>query len=112
MMKLNIDKGKALFVRRESQTWYHLRLVLFEQFVLVIRDSMNWILFVLLIYTFIGALLIWRNMRGLSVKANPGEWIALIFFWPFSLRFFAQLAMVQSMIKDLEEWGDSQDQET
>jgi hypothetical protein len=73
---------------------------------------MNWILFILLIYTLIGALLIWRYMRGLSVKAKAGEWIALIFMWPFSLRFFAQLAMMQAMIEDLEHWSQSQEPES
>jgi hypothetical protein len=72
---------------------------------------MNWIFFALLIYTFIGSLLIVRTMRGLNVQASPGEWIVILFLWPICLRFFAQLSMVQAMIKELEHWSHYQDQE-
>ena len=46
------------------------------------------------------------------VQANLGEWIVLILLWPLSLRFYAQLAMVQSMIQNLEQWEDNQGQQT
>jgi hypothetical protein len=51
-------------------------------------------------------------MRGLHVQANLGEWVVLILLWPLSLKIYAQLAMVQAMIQNLEHWSDAQDQET
>jgi hypothetical protein len=73
---------------------------------------MNWILLILFIYTLTGSVLASRNMRGLHVQANLSEWVVLILLWPLSLKIYAQLAMVQSMIRDLEHWSDNQDQET
>ena len=73
---------------------------------------MNWILLILFIHTLIGSVLASHNMRGLHVQANLGEWIVLILLWPLSLRIYAQMAMVQSMIQNLEHWSDNQDQET
>jgi hypothetical protein len=73
---------------------------------------MIWILLILFIYTLTGSVLASRNMRGLHVQANLGEWVVLILLWPLSLKIYAQLAMVQSMIRDLEHWSDNQDQET
>ena len=72
---------------------------------------MNWILFALLIYILIGSILVVRTMRGLDVQASPGEWMVILFLWPLSLRFFAQLAMMQAMIQNLELWSEDQDPE-
>ena len=70
---------------------------------------MNWILLGLFIYTLIGSVLASRNMRGLHVQANLVEWFILIILWPFSLKFYVQLAIVQSMIQNLEHLEEKQD---
>jgi hypothetical protein len=70
---------------------------------------MNWILLGIFIYTLIGSLLASLNMRGLHVQAKAGEWLILIFLWPFSLKFYAQLAIVQSMIQNLEQLEENQE---
>ena len=72
---------------------------------------MNWVLLVLFFYTLIGSILASRTIRGLHVQAKLFEWIVLIFFWPFSLRFYAQMAIIQSMIQNMEYLEDHQDQD-
>ena len=72
---------------------------------------MNWVLLILFIYVLIGTVLASWNMRGLHVQANFVEWIVLILLWPLALRFYAQLAMLQSMIRKLENLEATQDKE-
>lgn len=42
------------------------------------------------------------------VQASISEWLAIILFWPLALRFFAHLAMVQSMVKTFEKLAQDQ----
>jgi hypothetical protein len=70
---------------------------------------MSWFLLGILVYCFTGTVLVVRNMRGMVVKASLSEWLAIILLWPFALRFFAHLAMVQSMVKTFETLAQDQD---
>ncbi len=69
---------------------------------------MNWILLVFLIYTLVGASLVARNLRGMHVSASVREWAMLLLLWPFMLRFFLQMSVLQARIDELERWADSE----
>ncbi len=70
---------------------------------------MAWILLVLLIYPLIGALLVARNLRGMQVSASLPEWVTLVLLWPLMVSFFAQMALMQARISELENWADSKE---
>ena len=56
-----------------------------------------------LVYLLTGSLLISRNMRGFDVNASLTEWVILIFLWPFSLRLFALLSIMQNTVSNLKD---------
>jgi len=70
---------------------------------------MTWILLALLVYALYGAFLVARTMRGMQVSAGVDEWIVLILLWPLMVRLFVQLAMLQTRIRQLEDWADGGD---
>ncbi len=67
---------------------------------------MTWIIFILLAYVLIGALLIARQMRGLQVSASMREWATFVLLWPLMIRFFLQLTLLQARISQVEDWAD------
>jgi hypothetical protein len=73
---------------------------------------MSWLLLGILIYIFVGAVLVMRSMRGLDVSASPREWLTFIIMWPFVLKIFAHLVMTQAMIKATETLKDKLDEKS
>ena len=78
----------------------------------MMKVPMNWILLAFLFHALIGALLVRRCMRGLSVRATVGEWIQMVLLWPFYLNLFKYLEIVQSQMKALEVWASDEDRKS
>jgi hypothetical protein len=71
---------------------------------------MDWLLLGILIYTLAGAIIAVLSMRGMIVKASIGEWLTILFLWPLMLHFFAHLAMMQSMIRNIGKLSENLDE--